>query len=732
MRQVARRLRDGRLELVEVPDPVPPPGSVAVRVEASVLSSGTERATLDVARKGLLAKARARPEQARKVVERARTEGVRSTIEMVRKRLEELQPLGYSAAGTVVEAGADVAGLAPGDRVAIAGGGHAAHAELDIVPRLLCARIPPGVAAEEAAFATIGAIAMQGFRRSGATVGATVAVIGLGLIGQLTLRIARAAGCRVLGVDLDPALVERAVGESGVEAALRSELGGRFDGRADAVLITASAPQSDDPVRLAAQLARDRAPVVVVGDVKLALPREPYYRGELDLRLSRSYGPGRYDPAYEEHGHDYPLGYVRWTEQRNMEAFLDLVASGAVRPAGLITHRFDFDHATDAFALLSGGDEGGVRPLGIVLDYGADRAAPAPAPAAQPDGARLGRRRRAAAKPRFGLIGAGSFATGTIVPGLLEAGLEPVAVASAGGLSAEDVRRRFGFGATHADGVELIERGDLELVVIATRHDSHAELAASSLEAGCATYVEKPLSLDFAGLERVRAACAVSGAPLLVGFNRRHAPLVAELAGLPAGPRLMRYRVNAGPLPAEHWTNDPAIGGGRLLGEGCHFVDLLCTLAGADPVRVYCSGFPSMPGLALVATDNFSLRIEFADRSVGSVEYAADAPIGPGKERVELSAPGAYAVLDDFRRAEVWQGGSHRRFGGRRRQKGWPEQFAELAAVLRGEREPPPPDSFLLSSLATLAAAHSLQSGEFEPVLEPLSVGPRKGTASSD
>src|ERR671924_494115 len=379
MRQVARRLRDGRLELVQVPEPAPGEGTVSVRVEASVLSAGTERATLEVARKGLVAKARARPDQARQVVERIRREGVRSTLELVRNRLEELGPLGYSAAGRVLAAGSGVRELAPGDRVAIAGGGFAAHAEVDVVPSILCARVPEAVAADEAAFATLGAIALNGFRRAEAQVGSTIAVIGLGVIGQLAVRVVRAAGCRVFGVDLSEELVELAR-EAGADALVRSELdaGSRWDGSMDAVIVCASTA-SNDPILLAARLARDRAPVVVVGDVGMEVPRAPFYEKELDLRLARSYGPGRYDPNYELHGLDYPVGYVRWTEQRNMAAFLDLVADGRLDPSELVTDRFHFAEAERAFEALTS-NSGAVA---IVLDYGArSKTEDGPTPAA--------------------------------------------------------------------------------------------------------------------------------------------------------------------------------------------------------------------------------------------------------------------------------------------------------------------------------------------------------------
>jgi len=718
MRQVARRLKDGRLELVEVPDPAPGPGMVSVRLEASVLSAGTERAALEIGRKSLVGKARARPDQARQVLERMRTEGVRSTMEVVRNRLEELGPIGYSAAGAVIEAGPATRELAPGDRVAIAGGGFAGHAEVDVVPSLLCARVPEGVDAEEAAFATVGAIAMNGFRRGDAQLGSTVAVIGLGLIGQLAVRVARAAGCRVLGVDLKPELLELAR-RAGAEVTPRSELdqGSRWEEAADAVLVCA-ATGSNDPILLAARLARDRAPVVVVGDVAMDLPRAPFYEKELDLRLARSYGPGRYDPAYELHGLDYPIGYVRWTEQRNMAAFLSLVADQKVRPAELITHRFALGEAKRAFEVL----EGEETTVGIVLGYAApDDGGTVPA---KPSPA--GKRAQPARSEgrRMGVIGAGSFATATLIPGLVRAGFEPVAVASAAGLSAEGARRRFGFETAHARVEEILERDDLNLVAIATRHDSHAELAARALEAGRMVYVEKPLALDWDQLRLVMDAQIRSGAPLLVGFNRRYAPLAGELRSLP-GPRLMAYRVNAGRLGRDHWLNDLAQGGGRLKGEGCHFIDFLCDQAGADPQSVFANGFPSDPELPLAASDNFSVQITFADGGVGTVNYAADAPTGPGKERFETSAPGAYAVIEDFKSGIVWRGGRRSGVGGRRQDKGFSAHFELLRDVARGEAEPPAPESFYLSTLTTLAAARSLETGRPETVTEPAAVAER-------
>ena len=718
VRQVARRLRDGALELVEVDEPAAPPGYALVRVASSVISAGTERATLEAAEKNLLAKARARPDQARQVIDRVRREGVRETLDFVRRRLDELGPLGYSAAGTVLEAGERTVGISPGDRVAIAGGGFANHAEVDVVPHLLCAPMPEGVSDEDAAFATLGAIALHGFRRSAAAVGATVAVIGLGLVGQLAARIALAAGCQVRGVDLDPALVELAQ-KVGVDAVLRSDPAAVAAGSADAILICASSTE-EDPIRLAARLARDRAPVVVVGDVKMNLPRGPFYDKEIDLRLSRSYGPGRYDPSYELHGHDYPAGYVRWTQRRNMEAFLGLVASGRISPGELVTHRFEIGEAKQAYEALKS-----ERPVAILLSY------PRPAETSPARQAIAPRRTpaRAAAKPRFGLIGAGSFATARIIPGLIAAGMQPGRVTSASGLSAESARQRFEFESSGAGPEAVLDGGDIDLVVVATPHDSHAQLVVEALRRDVAVYVEKPLALDWDQLAAVRAALEASAAPLFVGFNRRYAPAARELKLLP-GPRLMHFRVNSGPVPPAHWTNDLELGGGRLKGEGCHFVDFLCDQARADPARVTASGFVSNPALSLAATDNFNLQIQFSDGSVGTISYAADAPTGPGKERFEVSARGAYAVIDDFRAATIWRGRGKSSIGSRKQDKGFGAQFDLIRAVIAGEAEPPAPEGYLLSTMVTLAAARSLETGVGERVVErapAFSEGPSPG-----
>jgi predicted dehydrogenase/threonine dehydrogenase-like Zn-dependent dehydrogenase len=705
VRQVAQRPRDGRISVVEVPLPVLRPGWVLVANRCSLISAGTERSKVEIGEKSLVQKARARPDLVGKLVERARAEGVRSALGAARERLNELSPLGYSSAGVVLRVGADVDGFAPGDRVACGGGGFANHAEVVAVPRNLVARIPDGVPFESAAYATVGAIALHGVRRAEAQVGERIGVIGLGLVGQLAVHILAAAGCRPVGIDLDLQAVRLAaeVGavaferqRDGLQQAVLNETGGLG---LDAVLVCA-ASRSADPLSLAARLARERGRIVVIGDVPVEADRALLYEKELELRFSRSYGPGRYDRDYEERGRDLPPAYVRWTEQRNLEAFLELVATGRVDPAPLTTHRYPVDDAEQAYATLrEGGDD---RPFGIVLEYAYEEPhAVAPAP----------RRPRTAAVARIGLIGAGSFARRTLIPAFAAAGAELIAVASERGLSAADVTGRFGFARAAGSAEEVIADDSIDAVVIATRHASHAELAASALRAGKSVFVEKPLALDGESLLEVEEALGAGGV-LMVGFNRRYAPLVDhlrhELEAIRA-PALLA-RVNAGPLPAEHWLHDPEEGGGRLLGEGCHFVDLLAHLAGASAVSVHAVATPQ-PGRPLECSDEVVATLRFANGAIGTLLYSGAGGGRLAKERVEAFGGGLAAVLDDFRRLELHRNGKQRVVKGRQ-DKGHRAEVAHFVNALAGEVEPPNADSYLASTRATLALVQSIRSGQ--------------------
>jgi predicted dehydrogenase len=678
----------------------------------SLISAGTERSKIEMGEKNLLQKARSRPDLAHKVVERARVEGVGQAIRVTRDRLDTLAPLGYSSAGVVERLGSGVAGIVPGQRVACAGAGWANHAELVVVPRNLIARVPDGVRFEDAAYATVGAIAMHGVRRADTALGERVGVIGLGLVGQLAVRLVAAAGCDAIGLDLDRRAVElaRSAGARafardapGLEAAVLAETDGLG---LDAVLVCA-ATRSTDPLELAARLARDRGRLVVVGDVPIEVPRALMYEKELDVRLSRSYGPGRYDRDYEEGGRDLRPGYVRWTEQRNLQAFVDLIGQGRVDPSPLTTHRFPVDRADEAYAVLAA-REGQGRAFGVLLDYPeATTSRPTSTGAA---GRREPRSRKARAV-RVGVIGAGTFARSTLLPALLKAGAELGTVSTASGLSAADVAQRFGFRAAANDASELLEDPRLDAVVIATRHSTHASLATAALRAGKAVFVEKPLAVDEAGVVDIEVALADHDGILMAGFNRRFAPLTerTKLALGGAGGELICVRVNAGPLAAEHWLNDLEDGGGRLVGEGCHFVDLIAHLAPGRIVSVHAYAVPDLDR-PLEASDSVAALLRFDSGCVGSLVYTGAGDRRLPKERIEAHCGGISAVIDDFRRLEIFADGKRTEVK-QTQDKGHVGQIETWVAAVAGRAQPPAPSTYLASTRATLALADSLRTG---------------------
>ncbi len=705
MKQVSQRIRDGRIEVLDVPTPALTADGVLVDIRASLLSAGTERTKVETARLTLAGKARARPDQVHQVLAKARRDGVRQTLDAVKSRLDQPEALGYSAAGVVVEVGSRVAELRPGDRVACGGGGYAVHAEFDCVPGNLCVALPADVDFRAGAFTTVGSIALHGVRQADVRLGERVAVIGLGLVGQLTSQLLVSAGCRVVGVDLSQALVDKAVEMGTVTAGwARDALGPELPSSArecDAVVITAGT-RSDDPVQLAAQLCRDRGRVVIVGDVGMSLPRPAYYGKELEIRLSRSYGPGRYDRHYEERGLDYPIGYVRWTERRNMAAFVDFIAAGKIDVLGLISSSVPVEEAAAAYDQLA---SPGASPLGIVLTYSSGSGQ------APLRGASAGHRLKPVATPkRLSVVGAGSFATRVLIPAFKQAGFELDCVASASGLSARGAAEEFGFkhAVSPSAAVSAEESGS---VVIATRHSSHASLAEAALRAGKAVFVEKPPCLTEDELGQLRRARFETGGLLVAGFNRRHAPLAEALRQYVAagdGPMEILCRVNAGPLAADHWLNDADDGGGRLIGEGCHFVDLVCWLNGAVPETVTCMMEPEH-GLPLSSAQRFVVTLSFADGSLASITYGAAGASGVGKEYLEVHANGRSAILDDFRSLALCTGRRHHRKRGRG-DKGHAAQVRHFADVIDGARAPSAPDP-LNSMAVTLAALRSAQTG---------------------
>jgi len=708
MKQIVQNYRTGELAIDDVPGPASRPHGLLVRTVASAVSTGTERQKLELARASLVGKALARPDQVKQVLDTLRREGLAATYRKVRGKLDRLSPLGYSVAGRVVAVGDGCEGFLVGDAVACAGAGYANHAELVWAPANLCARIPNGVAFEDAAFTTLGAIALHATRRADARFGETIAVIGLGLIGQLAVQLLRASGCRVIGIDLEPWKVELAR-QHGIDLALTRDadlLGHTHrltDGRgADAVLITAAARDSD-PLVLAGELARDRAPVVIVGELPLEVPRAVYYEKELDVRLSRSYGPGRYDRSYEERGVDYPIGYVRWTEQHNMEAFLHALEAKQVSVARLITHRVPLRDAARAYELVASPHE--ERCLGVVLQYPEATTALAREIATP-------RVRATPAPAAIGLVGAGSFARGTLIPMLARLpGVTLAKICSTSGVSARDAALRHGFAAAVSTPEDIFGDDAINAIVIATRHDSHAALAAAALRRGKAVFVEKPLALDRAQLGDVLAA-AEANPRLVVGFNRRFSPHTAHVreAVRGTGALVIHIRVNAGAIAAGSWIHDVAEGGGRLLGEVCHFIDLAQALAGARVRRVFATAI-GLPDPASRLRDNLCVSLELSDGSVASIAYTSKGDTALGKERIEVFGGGVSAVIDEFRVTTVLRGGrseQHRT----KQDKGHAGELARFVAmVTAGEPPPCPLADIRAASLGAIAALESLAVG---------------------
>jgi polar amino acid transport system substrate-binding protein len=702
VKQLLQNLRDGSFDLLETPTPARPPGFVLIANRASLISAGTERSTVKAAQASLLGKARQRPDKVRQVLDNLGREGLWATVQKVREKLNLPKALGYSSAGTVLEGDAG-APLRAGDRVACAGQDYASHAEVVVVPRNLVVPLPERLSFDEGAFAALGAIALQGVRRAGVSVGDRVLVIGLGLLGQLTWQLLEDSGCLVVGTDVSAQAVERAHAlglghavprDADVAALCRSLSEGHG---ADAVIVTASA-RTSDPLELAADAARERARIVIVGILPLEVPREIFYRKELDLVMSRSYGPGRYDPEYEEGGVDYPYPYARWTEGRNMAAFLEVVAREGVKLQPLISHRFPIERAFEAYEIVSGRR---VEPhLGIVLQY-AETTKPLP---------RLVLRQTAArATPgrlRIGFVGAGSFARGYLLPHLKDnQAVELVAVATAHGHTAQDAARKFGFAESSTDAEALMADERIDAVFIATRHERHAPLARLALEKGKHVFVEKPLALTPEQLADLLPVMRAARGVVQVGFNRRFSPLAVALKRSLSGsraPTQITYRVNAGPLPADHWLVDPAQGGGRMVGEGCHFLDLMQFLTDEQPLRVSALSFG---GDALGCT---SLLVELSGGSCGTLVYQANSSPRIAKERIEASRGGRAGVIDDWRRLELFEGRRRTVSRARGQAKGHAEEIAAfLAAVAAGEPAIPL-ESQVLTTAAIFAALRSI------------------------
>lgn len=652
MKQVLQSLKDGSTEVIDVPAPRPGAGEVLIRTSCSVISTGTERMLVDFGRAGWIRKARSQPDKVRQVLDKIRTDGFGSTLATVRSKLDQPLAMGYCNSGTVIAVGSGVTGFRPGDRVASNG----RHAEVVSVPQNLCARVPDTVGDEAAAFTVIGSIALQGIRLLAPTLGECVAVTGLGLIGLIAVQLLRAQGCRVIGFDPDAgrcrlaesygALTVNSVDSGEILAAAAQFSRGRG---IDGVLLTAST-QSSEPVRQAARMCRRRGRIVLVGVTGLELSRDDFYDKELSFQVSCSYGPGRYDPAYEEHGNDYPVGYVRWTEQRNFEAVLDMMAAERLDVTRLISHRFAIGDAASAYDLIAGGGDA----LGVVLDYESDPAVDTRHSVA------LHANPVPLDRPAIGFIGAGNYTRQTLLPAFAATNATLTHVCSAGGLSAERLGREFGIGVATSDPQVVFDARDCNVVVVSTRHDTHTDYVCRALRAGKHVFVEKPLALNEEELTAIEAAYAVDDTTqLMVGFNRRFAPQILELKQRLDSrhqPLAMVMTVNAGAIPPQHWTQDPQVGGGRIIGEACHFVDLLRYLADSPVESVSAHSL----GEAAAGTmpDTVSMTMSYANGCMGTVHYFANGDRAIPKERLEIFSGGAVVRLDNFRdlRAFGWKG----------------------------------------------------------------------------
>lgn len=714
MKQVLQNMKSGALEVTDVPPPIIQRGRVLVRTAASLISAGTEKMTVDVGRKSLLGKARERPDLVKQVIAKARNEGVMQTFNTVRSKLSSSTALGYSAAGTVVEVGEDVTEFRVGDRVACAGAGFASHAEMLSVPKNLCVRVPDDVTFDHAAFGTLGAIALQGIRLAAPTLGESIVVIGLGLLGQLTVQLLKANGCRVFGVDLDESkirLAEEFGADGGCQptGAARKQILDWTRGRgADAVLITAATP-SNEPVELAGEVSRMKGRVVAVGLVGLDVPRKTFYERELDLKISMSYGPGRYDPEYEERGQDYPFAYVRWTEGRNIEAFIDLIADGRINVERLITHRFQIDDGERAYDLITGATK---EPyLGIVLQYDQTREIASRVVRQNANGKA---KQQSSGVVRLGMIGAGNYAKAWLLPNFQANRAEFHSIATASGVSAHDTSEKYDFKSAVASADEVINDVAVNLIVIATRHDSHASLAAKALRAGRHVFVEKPLALNEAELADVIDAASDTHAALMVGFNRRFAPLTVqakEFFKSRTAPLSILYRVNAGRIPSSSWIQDEREGGGRIIGEVCHFVDTMQYLTDSLPVRVYAEAVRSR-NEEVTDEDSVFVTIQFADGSNGCIAYLAEGDRALAKERIEIFGEGKTLVLDDFRAAQQFSNGRDEKIKSRGQDKG---QAAEVSAVCdvvtKNAPAPISLESLIATTRATFCICESLRTG---------------------
>lgn len=714
MLQVLQHQSTGEILVEELPLPHCPPGAVLVRVSHSLISAGTERTSVSKAQSSLLERALQQPQEVKKVFDSVRKDGIVPTLRKVQNTLDSYKPLGYSVSGVVIESRCTE--FAPGDRVACGGNKYAYHAEVVAVPKNLVVRVPEAVSGEEAAYTTLGAIAMQGVRQANVQLGMRVAVLGLGLLGQITVQLLKAAGCRVAGLDVNESLFQTAQA-LGADLVLPSNNDARKTLEAfsnglgvDAVIITAST-DSDEPVKLAMDIVRKRGTVVVVGAVGMNIQRSPFYEKEVNFTISCSYGAGRYDPVYEEQGIDYPAAYVRWTENRNMQSFLELIAAGKMDVRTMTTHRFPVEEAAKAYSLITGAVK--ERYSGIVLEYTRPEASLKTAP--------ILTNRKATTQTKFsetvgvGVIGAGAFAQTSLLPYIQRNKVAKlIAVATSTPVSAKSVAERFGFAGFGTDASAVAAHEQVDLLVCASRHDSHAAFVLEAIKQKKRIFVEKPLCINSEELTRIDTALEESQVydSVMVGFNRRFSePFVKmrEFFARRKDPMTMMYRVNAGAIPRDSWIQDRAQGG-RIIGECCHFIDCMAFLTGAVPVSVFAQSI-STPNLQAAQHDTVSITLTFSDGSLGTVHYFANGDSSLPKEYCEVFCEGATAQMHNFTKLDMMRSGKtkHYSFGGG---KGHAEEIAAMLDSVQSGK-PFPIDYAVIRAVtrATFAAEESLAMG---------------------
>ena len=721
MKQLSQNYRTGKLSLSEVPVGLPKRGHVLVRTVASLVSAGTEKSMVELARKSLLGKAMARPDLVRQVIAKAQSDGILEAWKQSMGRLDMPVQLGYSSAGVVEEVGPGVGGVAVGDSVACAGPGYAGHAEFASVPASLCVNIPEGVDFQSASFVALGGIALEAVRMAHVSLGENVVVIGLGLLGQIAVQILNAAGCHVVGMDINGQKSQMAL-QHGAEAVANDyhQLSTICQQKtanhgADAVIILAASP-TNEPLERAAELCRDHGRVVATGQVGLDVPRKAFYEKELELVVSRAWGPGVYDPNYTDKGLDYPIAYARWTAERNMDEFLKLLGKGAVRVDGLISHRFPLDRATEAYELILEEKE---PYIGVLLTYPEDDPRDRKARVV-----RLGKGASGIGAQKkdigIGLIGAGLFARATLLPAMKRVkGLRFKGVATATGLNARHIADRFHFEYCATDYQELLADPEIDMVFVLTRHGSHASLVAEALKAGKHVFAEKPLALNLEQLNEVMSALEASSQdssprPMLtVGFNRRFSPSAQWLKKGFAGvgePLAVHCTVNAGRLPPNDWGHDPDDGGGRIIGEVCHFVDLIQYFTGSVPVRAYAETLASG---GYQPSDNVVITLKMADGAIGSVTYVAGGDKRFPRERLEVFGGGTVGIIENFKAATLTRSGRTRRL---RHwlgvDRGHEREIERVCSAIRSGGPPPVAfEEYVYTTLATFAAEEALKQG---------------------